>query len=58
MPLKIRVKPEKKFFVAGIPIKNVGTRPIDLLILDDQVKVEREDYQPKGTTQPLTGDSR
>ena len=35
MPLKIRVKPEAKIFAGGAILKNVGTRPADLLILSD-----------------------
>ena len=35
MPLKIRVKPEAKIFAGGAVLKNVGTRPADLLILSD-----------------------
>ena len=43
MPLKIRVKAESKFFVGGAVLKNVGSRPADLLILSDS-PVLREDY--------------
>ncbi len=43
MPLKIRVKPEAKIFAGGAVLKNVGTRPADLLILSDS-PVLREDY--------------
>ncbi len=43
MPLKIRVKPESKFFAGGAVLKNVGTRAADLLILSDG-PVLREDY--------------
>jgi flagellar biosynthesis regulator FlbT len=43
MPLKIRVKPEGKIFAGGAVLKNVGTRPIDLLVLSDS-PVLREDY--------------
>src|ERR1700722_16235167 len=43
MPLKIRVKPEGKIFAGGAVLKNVGTRPVDLLILSDS-PVLREDY--------------
>ncbi len=43
MPLKIRVKPESKIFVGGAVLKNVSSRPIDLLILSDS-PVLREDY--------------
>jgi flagellar biosynthesis regulator FlbT len=43
MPLKIRVKPEGKIFAGGAVLKNVGTRPADLLILSDS-PVLREDY--------------
>jgi flagellar biosynthesis regulator FlbT len=35
MPLKIRVKPEAKIFAGGAVLKNVGTRPADLLVLSD-----------------------
>src|ERR1700722_15073854 len=43
MPLKIRVKPEGKIFAGGAVLKNVGSRPVDLLILSDS-PVLREDY--------------
>ncbi len=43
MPLKIRVKPEAKIFAGGAVLKNVGTRPADLLILSDS-PVLREGY--------------
>lgn len=43
MPLKIRVKPEQKFFAGGAVLKNVGTRPADLLVLSDS-PVLRENY--------------
>jgi flagellar biosynthesis regulator FlbT len=43
MPLKIRVKPEEKFYAGGAVLKNVGTRPADLLILSDS-PVLRGDY--------------
>lgn len=43
MPLKIRVKPEAKIFAGGAVLKNVGTRPADLLILSDS-PVLRDDY--------------
>lgn len=43
MPLKIRVKPEAKFYAGGAVLKNVGTRAVDLLILSDG-PVLREDY--------------
>ncbi|MGB4101808.1 MAG: flagellar biosynthesis repressor FlbT [Alphaproteobacteria bacterium] len=43
MPLKIRVKPEQKFFAGGAVLKNVGTRPADLLVLSDS-PVLREGY--------------
>jgi flagellar biosynthesis regulator FlbT len=43
MPLKIRVKPEGKIFAGGAVLKNVGTRPADLLILSDS-PVLREGY--------------
>ena len=43
MPLKIRVKPEGKIFAGGAVLKNVGNRPVDLLILSDS-PVLREDY--------------
>lgn len=44
MPLKIRIKPEGKLFINGEAVaKNVGNRPIDLLILvDDQVSRSEE----------------
>jgi flagellar biosynthesis regulator FlbT len=35
MPLKIRVKPEGKIFAGGAVLKNVGTRPADLLVLSE-----------------------
>lgn len=43
MPLKIRIKPEGKFFAGGAVLKNVGARPADLLVLSDS-PVLREDY--------------
>ncbi len=43
MPLKIRVKPEGKIFAGGAVLKNVGTRPADLLVLSDS-PVLRENY--------------
>lgn len=43
MPLKIRVKPEQKIFAGGAVLKNVGTRPADLLILSDS-PVLRDNY--------------
>jgi flagellar biosynthesis regulator FlbT len=43
MPLKIRVKPEGKIFAGGAVLKNVGPRPVDLLILSDS-PVLRDDY--------------
>lgn len=43
MPLKIRVKPESKIYAGGAVLKNVGTKPADLLILSDG-PVLREDY--------------
>lgn len=43
MPLKIRVKPEAKFFAGGAVLKNVGRKPAELLILSDS-PVLREDY--------------
>jgi len=43
MPLKIRIKPEGRFFAGGAVLKNVGTRPADLLVLSDS-PVLREDY--------------
>lgn len=43
MPLKIRVKPEGKFFAGGAVLKNVGNKPVDLLVLSDS-PVLREDY--------------
>ena len=43
MPLKIRIKPEGKFFAGGAVIKNVSKKPVDLLILSDS-PVLREDY--------------
>ncbi|MGE3622568.1 MAG: flagellar biosynthesis repressor FlbT [Bdellovibrionales bacterium] len=43
MPLKIRVKPEGKIFAGGAVLKNVGTRPADLLVLSDS-PVLRDDY--------------
>lgn len=44
MPLKIRIKPEGKLFINGQAVaKNVGNRPIDLLILTpDQVSRTQE----------------
>jgi flagellar biosynthesis regulator FlbT len=46
MPLKIRVKPEQKIFAGGAVLKNVGTRPADLLILSDS-PVLRDNYLMK-----------
>jgi len=43
MPLKIRVKPEGKVFAGGAVLKNVGSRPAELLILSD-TPVLRDDY--------------
>lgn len=43
MPLKIRVKPEQKFFAGGAVLKNVGTKPADILVLSDS-PVLREGY--------------
>lgn len=43
MPLKIRIKPEQKFFAGGAVLKNVGNRPADLLVLSDS-PVLREGY--------------
>lgn len=43
MPLKIRVKPEGKIVAGGAVLKNVGTRPADLLVLSDS-PVLRDDY--------------
>lgn len=43
MPLKIRVKPEGKFSAGGAVLKNVGKKPVDLLVLSDS-PVLREDY--------------
>ncbi len=43
MPLKIKVKPEAKIFAGGAVLKNVGTRPAELLILSDS-PVLRDDY--------------
>lgn len=46
MPLKIRIKPRGKFYVAGAILQNIGSRPIEILVLTDH-KVVREEY--KGT---------
>lgn len=43
MPLKIRIKPEQKFFAGGAVLKNVGNKPADLLVLSDS-PVLRENY--------------
>ncbi|MDD3287788.1 MAG: flagellar biosynthesis repressor FlbT [Alphaproteobacteria bacterium] len=43
MPLKIRIKPEEKIFAGGAVLKNVGTRPADLLVLSDS-PVLRDNY--------------
>jgi len=43
MPLKIKVKPEAKIYAGGAVLKNVGTRPAELLILSDS-PVLRDDY--------------
>ncbi len=43
MPLKIRVKPEGKIFAGGAVLKNVGSRPAELLVLSDS-PVLRDDY--------------
>lgn len=41
MPLKIRIKPEGKLFVSGEGfIKNVGNRPMDVLV-SDTVRADR-----------------
>jgi flagellar biosynthesis regulator FlbT len=38
MPLKIRVKPEGKFFVNGATLKNGGNRPIDIIVIEGDVQ--------------------
>ena len=43
MPLKIRIKPEGKIFAGGAVLKNVGNKPVDLLVLSDS-PVLREGY--------------
>jgi flagellar biosynthesis regulator FlbT len=43
MPLKIRVKPEEKFYAGGAVLKNVGNHSADLLILSDS-PVLRDNY--------------
>ncbi len=43
MPLKIRIKPEEKFFAGGAVLKNVSKHPVDLLVLSDS-PVLRENY--------------
>ncbi len=43
MPLKIRVRPEEKFYAGGAVLKNVGKHSADLLILSDS-PVLRDDY--------------
>lgn len=43
MPLKIRIKPEEKFYAGGAVLKNVGKHAADLLILSDS-PVLRDDY--------------
>lgn len=43
MPLKIRIKPEQKFFAGGAVMKNVGKKPADILVLSDS-PVLRDDY--------------
>lgn len=43
MPLKIRIKPEEKFYAGGAVLKNVGKHPADMLILSDS-PVLRDDY--------------
>ena len=43
MPLKIRIRPEGKFFAGGAVLKNVGSKPADLLVLSDS-PVLRENY--------------
>jgi flagellar biosynthesis regulator FlbT len=43
MPLKIRIKPEEKFYAGGAVLKNVGSHPADLLILSDS-PVLRDNY--------------
>lgn len=43
MPLKIRVKPEEKFYAGGAVLKNVGKNPADILILSDS-PVLRDEY--------------
>lgn len=52
MPLKVRIKPEKKLFIGDVVIKNAGNRPADLLILSDH-KVEREDRGARNQMQQL-----
>lgn len=46
MPLKVRIKPEKKLFIGDVVVKNVGDRHCDLLILTDH-EVTREDARRK-----------
>ncbi len=43
MPLKIRIKPEEKFYAGSAVLKNVGKHPADLLILSDS-PVLRDSY--------------
>ncbi|QQR68338.1 MAG: hypothetical protein IPI58_05635 [Alphaproteobacteria bacterium] len=43
MPLKIRVRPEEKLAIGNTVLKNVGTRPADLLVLSDS-PVLRDNY--------------
>ena len=43
MPLKIRIKPEGKIFAGGAVLKNVGSKPAELLVLSDS-PVLRDDY--------------
>lgn len=45
MPLKIRIKPEGKFYVNGAILRNAGNRPIDLVV--EKGDVTREGYKPK-----------
>ena len=62
MPLKIRIKPEGKFFVNGATLKNGGNRPIDIIVLEgdvqrDKTKIEKSDQptvQETDTWTPIT----
>ncbi len=52
MPLKIRLQPEQDLMVNGSGvIRNVSSKPIDLLVVGDRLCAQSSNYQPlaKGT---------